>query len=125
MVAGDGGGGVDPDELCDGDLLDGIPALQAITAAVTPARIATATANGIDLAATDTILTDAGRTLVPEDTATAVRRWLAGIDPTAPSTTPPANPGSSGWPSPPRAASTSPGTSIRSAAKPCTPRWRR
>jgi Domain of unknown function (DUF222) len=149
---------LDPDELCDGDLLDGIPALQAtlnqlsalqtrmvalvdrrdahrvdgmvttktwltghcriagrdagalvraarrlahlpqlaaayaagavtpahvqlITAAVTPARIATAAANGIDLATTDAILTDAARTLGPEDTATAVRRWIAGIDP--------------------------------------------
>jgi hypothetical protein len=149
---------LDPDELCDGDLLDGIPALQAtlnqlaalqtrmvtatdrrdahridgmvttktwltghcriagrdaavlvraarrlphlpqlaaayaagavtpahvelITAAVTPARIATAAANGIDLATTDTILTEAAVTLGPEDTAIAVRRWIAGIDP--------------------------------------------
>ena len=52
-----------------------------ITAAVTPARIAVAEANGIDLATTDAVLTAAARALGPEDTAQAVRRWIAGIDP--------------------------------------------
>ena len=37
--------------------------------------------NGIDLATTDAVLTEAARTLGPEDTAKAVRRWVAGIDP--------------------------------------------
>jgi len=53
----------------------------AVTSAVTPTRIAVAEANGIDLATTDEVLTHAARTLGPEDTATAVRRWVAGIDP--------------------------------------------
>ena len=52
-----------------------------VTAAVTPARVAVAEANGIDLATTDAVLTDAARLLGPEDTARAVRRWVAGIDP--------------------------------------------
>jgi hypothetical protein len=52
-----------------------------VTAAVTPARVAVADANGIDLATTDAVLTDAARALGPEDTAKAVRRWVAGIDP--------------------------------------------
>jgi hypothetical protein len=52
-----------------------------VTAAVTPARVAVADANGIDLATTDAVLTDAARVLGPEDTAKAVRRWVAGIDP--------------------------------------------
>ena len=52
-----------------------------ITTAVTPARVAKAEANGIDLATTDQILTDAAVALGPEDTAAAVRRWVAGIDP--------------------------------------------
>ena len=52
-----------------------------ITAAVTPARVAVAAANGIDLGTTDAVLTRAARTLGPEDTAKAVRRWVAGIDP--------------------------------------------
>jgi hypothetical protein len=52
-----------------------------VTAAVTPARVAVAEANGIDLLTTDQILTEAARTLGPEDTAKAVRRWVAGIDP--------------------------------------------
>lgn len=55
--------------------------VDVITAAVTPARIKVAEANGIDLATTDAILTRAARTLGPEDTAQAVRRWIAGIDP--------------------------------------------
>ena len=53
----------------------------AVTSAVTPARVAVAEANGIDLATTDAVLTDAARALGPEDTAKAVRRWVAGIDP--------------------------------------------
>jgi hypothetical protein len=53
----------------------------AVTAAVTPARVAVAEANGIDLTTTDAVLTDAARALGPEDTAKAVRRWVAGIDP--------------------------------------------
>ena len=53
----------------------------AVTAAVTPARVAVAEANGIDLATTDAVLTEAARALGPEDTAKAVRRWVAGIDP--------------------------------------------
>ena len=52
-----------------------------VTAAVTPARVAVADANGIDLATTDAVLADAARALGPEDTAKAVRRWVAGIDP--------------------------------------------
>lgn len=53
----------------------------AVTSGVTPARIAVAAANGIDLATTDAVLTEAARNLGPEDTAMAVRRWVAGIDP--------------------------------------------
>ena len=53
----------------------------AITAAVTPARVAVAAANGIDLGTTDAVLTEAARVLGPEDTAKAVRRWVAGVDP--------------------------------------------
>ena len=52
-----------------------------VTEAVTPARAAVAAANDIDLATTDRVLTEAARTLGPEDTAKAVRRWVAGIDP--------------------------------------------
>lgn len=55
--------------------------VEVITTAVTPARIAVARANGIGLATTDQTLTDAARTLGPEDTATVVRRWVQGIDP--------------------------------------------
>ena len=52
-----------------------------VTEAVTPARVAVAEANGIDLSTTDAVLTEAARALGPEDTAKAVRRWVAGIDP--------------------------------------------
>ena len=55
--------------------------VNVITAALTPARIAVAAHNGIDLATTDQILTTAATALGPEDTATAVRQWVAGIDP--------------------------------------------
>jgi hypothetical protein len=53
----------------------------SVTAAVTPARMAVAAANGIDLATTDGVLAQAARVLGPEDTAKAVRRWVAGVDP--------------------------------------------
>jgi hypothetical protein len=83
------------DLIRDGRRLAQLPALAAayaegaitpahvavVTAAVTPARLAVAEANGIDLATTDAVLTDAARALGPEDTAKAVRRWVAGIDP--------------------------------------------
>jgi Domain of unknown function (DUF222) len=52
-----------------------------VTGAVTPARIAKAAEQGIDLDRTDQILTEAALALGPEDTAQAVRRWVAGIDP--------------------------------------------
>lgn len=52
-----------------------------VTGAVTPARVAKADEHGIDLGTTDRILTGAAMTLGPEDTAQAVRRWVAGIDP--------------------------------------------
>ena len=52
-----------------------------VTSAVTPARVATAAANGIDLATTDAVLTKAALVLGPEETAQAVRRWVIGIDP--------------------------------------------
>jgi hypothetical protein len=52
-----------------------------VTSAVTPARMAVAEANGIDLHTTDEALTQAARVLGPEDTAAVVRRWVAGIDP--------------------------------------------
>src|SRR3954451_1552488 len=55
--------------------------VHVVTAAVTPARVGRAAHAGIDLRLTDQILTDAARTLGPEDTAKAVRRWVAGIDP--------------------------------------------
>jgi hypothetical protein len=55
--------------------------VDVITAALTPARRRVAEANGIDLATTDSALTTAARTLGPEDTAKAVRRWVQGIDP--------------------------------------------
>jgi hypothetical protein len=79
----------------DGRRLAGLPVLAAayaagevtrahvgvVTSAVTPARTAVAAANGIDLATTDRVLTEAARGLGPEDTAQAVRRWVAGVDP--------------------------------------------
>jgi hypothetical protein len=52
-----------------------------VTAAVTPARVAKAVERGIDLGRTDQILTRAALALGPEDSAQAVRRWVAGIDP--------------------------------------------
>src|SRR3954454_14311712 len=55
--------------------------VHVVTAAVTPGRVGKAADAGIDLRLTDQILTDAARSLGPEDTAKAVRRWVAGIDP--------------------------------------------
>jgi hypothetical protein len=55
--------------------------VQVVAAAVTPARVAAAAEAGIDLATTDRVLTEAACVLGPEDTAKAVRRWVAGIDP--------------------------------------------
>jgi len=52
-----------------------------VTGAVTPARIAKAAEQGIDLDRIDQILTEAALALGPEDTEQAVRRWVAGIDP--------------------------------------------
>jgi len=83
------------DMIRDGRRLAGLPALASayaegdvtpghvatITSAVTPARVAVAEANGIELATTDAVLTAAARALTPEDLAKAVRRWVAGIDP--------------------------------------------
>ena len=83
------------DLVRDGRRLADLPALAAayaagavtpahvavVTAALTPARVAVAETNGIDLATTDVVLSDAARALAPEDTAKAVRRWVAGIDP--------------------------------------------
>jgi Domain of unknown function (DUF222) len=55
--------------------------VQVVTAAITPARVAAAAEAGIDLATTDRVLTEAARSLGPEDTGKAVRRWVAGVDP--------------------------------------------
>ncbi|UOY00524.1 hypothetical protein [Blastococcus sp. PRF04-17] len=99
--------------------------VDAVTTAVTPARVAKAAEAGIDLAETDEILADAARALLPEETAQAVRRWVHGIDPTVTSTTTPACVVSSGWPARPAAASTPPATSTPWAPRPCTPHWKR
>jgi hypothetical protein len=83
------------DLVRDGRRLAGLPRLAAayaegavtpahvgaVTSGVTPARVAVAEANGIDLGTTDAVLTEAARALGPEDTAKAVRRWVAGVDP--------------------------------------------
>jgi hypothetical protein len=55
--------------------------VDVVTTAVTPARVAAAERNSISLATTDQVLADAARQLDPEDTAKAVRRWVAGVDP--------------------------------------------
>jgi hypothetical protein len=55
--------------------------VRVITKAVTPARVAKAQEAGIELATTDEVLTRAAKALTPEDTAKAVRRWVAGVDP--------------------------------------------
>jgi hypothetical protein len=55
--------------------------VNVVTAATTPARLAVAVAAGIDLSTTDRVLTEAARSLGPEDTGRAVRRWVIGVDP--------------------------------------------
>ena len=55
--------------------------VQVVTSALTPERVARAAEQGIDLAETDRALAHAARRLGPEETAKAVRRWVAGVDP--------------------------------------------
>ena len=88
-----------------------------VTAAVTPARVAKAAEQGIDLATTDQILTDAALALGPEDTAQAVRRWVAGIDPDGLLDDAAGLPRIFRMAARRAAASTSPGTSTRSAPR--------
>jgi hypothetical protein len=89
---------------------------------VTPARTAVAAANGIDLATTDAVPAKAATSLGPEDTAKAVRRWVAGIDPDG------ALDDQAGMSRVVRmrsawtVVSTSAGTSTPSVVRPCTPR---
>jgi hypothetical protein len=54
---------------------------RVITRALTPKRVAKAAEAGIDLGETDGILAALARTTTPGDTAQAVARWVAGIDP--------------------------------------------
>lgn len=54
---------------------------RVITRAMTPARVAKAADAGIALAETDQILAGLARESSPEDTAQAVARWVAGVDP--------------------------------------------
>jgi hypothetical protein len=55
--------------------------VQVVTTALTPARVTAAAEAGVDLIATDRVLTEAARALGPEDTGRAVRRWVLGVDP--------------------------------------------
>jgi Domain of unknown function (DUF222) len=55
--------------------------VRVITRAVTPARIAKAAEAGIDLAESDEILAEVARRTTPGETAQAVARWVAGVDP--------------------------------------------
>jgi hypothetical protein len=55
--------------------------VDVVAAAVTPGRVAAAEKAGIDLAESDAAFAGAARALGPEDTTTAVRRWVAGVDP--------------------------------------------
>jgi hypothetical protein len=55
--------------------------VDVVTTSVTPRRMAAAEKLGIDLAESDAAIADAARHLGPEDTTTAVRRWVAGVDP--------------------------------------------
>jgi hypothetical protein len=97
----------------------------AVTPAVTPARVAAAEAHGIDVATTDGVLAEAARWLGPEDTAKAVRRWVAGIDPDG------ALDEAAGMPRVLRMAVSSGGRVYLSGhldpvgERRCTPRWRR
>ena len=52
-----------------------------IPKALTPARVAQAADGGIDLAETDAILAGLARHTTPNETARAVARWVAGVDP--------------------------------------------
>ena len=54
---------------------------RVITRAVTPGRVARAAEAGIDLAETDRILAGVARQTTPGETARAVARWVAGVDP--------------------------------------------
>lgn len=54
---------------------------RVITRAMTPSRMAKAADAGIELAETDQILAGLARETTPEDTAHAVARWVAGVDP--------------------------------------------
>jgi hypothetical protein len=55
--------------------------VNVVSAATTPARLAVAESAGIDLLTTDRVLTEAARSLGPEDTGRATRRWVIGVDP--------------------------------------------
>jgi hypothetical protein len=54
---------------------------RVITKALTPRRMAQATAAGIDPAVTDQVLAELARRTGPQGTAAGVRRWVAGVDP--------------------------------------------
>jgi Domain of unknown function (DUF222) len=54
---------------------------RVITRAMTPRRVAKAAEGGIALDETDRVLAALARTTTPQDTARAVARWVAGIDP--------------------------------------------
>src|SRR6185312_9134727 len=54
---------------------------RVITRAITPARVAKAAEAGIGLAETDQILAGLARETAPPETAQAVARWVAGVDP--------------------------------------------
>jgi hypothetical protein len=54
---------------------------RVITRAITPARVAQAAAAGTSLAETDEILAGLARRTTPQQTAQAVARWVAGVDP--------------------------------------------
>jgi hypothetical protein len=54
---------------------------RAITAGVNERRLAQAAGIGVEPAETDRILADVATSTTPDETARAVRRWVAGIDP--------------------------------------------
>src|SRR4051794_22534823 len=99
--------------------------VHVVTAAVTPARVGKAAHAGIDLRLTDQILTDAARTLGPEDTAKAVRRWVAGIDPDGTLDDAAGLSAPCAWRPAPPDGSTSGAIGTRSAPRGCTLRSRR
>lgn len=55
--------------------------VNVVTSALTPARLAAADTAGIHPGTTDRVLTEAARSLGPEDTAKATTRWVIGVDP--------------------------------------------